>query len=106
MGLVIGRFRRRGEREAPGRCPGPHQGAPPLGTPPTAPPLAGPRDRAAKSGPIPRAYRLIGANGASFIRLLRCAIRYPASAFFRMNTCQSGSACIAARFVARSAASL
>ena len=57
-------------------------------------------------GTVRRIQRPIGANGASFIRLLRCATRYPASAPFCMKTCHSGSAIIAARFAARSAASL
>ena len=51
-------------------------------------------------------HRWIGAKEAGVIRLFFCPIKYPASAPFCMNTCHSGSACIAARRAARSAASL
>src|SRR5215475_11264163 len=49
--------------------------------------------------------RLIGANFAGTISIVVCFTRLPPSAFLRTNTCQSGSACMAARRFMRSAAS-
>ncbi|MEA2731458.1 MAG: hypothetical protein QOF70_5933, partial [Acetobacteraceae bacterium] len=63
---------------------------------------ASPRPRH-QSGGI---YRLIGANGAGVIRLFLWPIKYPASPVFCRYPCHSGSAPMAARLAARSAASL